>query len=61
MIEVFKEYSSEKQSFFVSIQILDLYIYQIKKILIDLALDLIGITGILIESQFENLFPIQKK
>ncbi len=59
MIEVFKEYSSEKQSFFVSIQILDLYIYQIKKILIDLNLHLIGITGILIESQFEDLFSIQ--
>ena len=38
MIEVFKEYSSEKQSFFVSIQILDLYIYQIKKILTEIDL-----------------------
>ncbi len=31
MSEVFHEYSSEKQTFFVLIQILDLYIYQIKK------------------------------
>ena len=59
MIEVFNEYSSEKQTFFVSVQILDLYIYQKKKILIELDLHLIGITCILIESQFEDLFPIQ--
>ena len=59
MIEVFNAYSSEKQTFFISVQILDLYIYQTKKILTDLDLHLIGITCILIASQFEDLFPIQ--
>jgi hypothetical protein len=59
MIEVFNAYSSEKQTFFISVQILDLYIYQTKKILTDLDLHLIGITCILIESQFEYLFSIQ--
>ena len=58
MIEVFNAYSSEKHRF-LSHQILDLYIYQTKKILIDLDLHLIGITCILIKSQFEDLFLIQ--
>ena len=61
MTEVFNLYSSEKHSFFLSLQILDLYIYQTKKILINLEHHLIGITCILIESQFEDLFLIQMK
>ena len=51
MIEVFNAYSSEKQTFFISVQILDLYIYQTKKILTDLDLHLIGLTCILITSK----------
>ena len=59
MILIFDSYSSETQTFFLAIQILDLYFYLTSKTLKTNDLHLIGITCIYIASQFEDLFPIQ--
>lgn len=59
MIEVFNAYSSEDQTFFICVQILDNYISRCPCILTNNSIHLLGITCMFIASKFEDEYPIQ--
>lgn len=58
MVEVLSRYHAQDETFFLSVSIMDMYLYKCKYVLKDRDIHLIGIVSMFIATKFQDIYPI---